>query len=256
MMSTEVDMTPTAALNEEFDAYRAICPAAIASVLLGVLSPVSVLSIFLVLIPFLGVLIGLYALLQIRQRRTELTGTLIAYIGILLSAVAVVGSGSLHVYVYLTEVPAGHQRIHYWQLQPEEGVIDQETPPFAKTIDGQEVFIKGYMYPGPIKNGIKQFLLVRDKGDCCFGGDPKITDRIQVVLTDSHHITFDPGLQKVAGRFRLETGSNGAAIDAGGEVFYYLEDCLAWSGWKKPMIDKSSADREPHEKPSNESLTQ
>ena len=117
MMSTEVDMTPTAALNEEFDAYRAICPAAIASVLLGVLSPVSVLSIFLVLIPFLGVLIGLYALLQIRQQRTELTGTLIAYIGILLSAVAVVGSGSLHVYVYLTEVPAGHQRIHYWQSQ-------------------------------------------------------------------------------------------------------------------------------------------
>ncbi len=47
MMSTEVDMTPTAALNEEFDAYRAICPAAIASVLLGVLSPVSVLSMFL-----------------------------------------------------------------------------------------------------------------------------------------------------------------------------------------------------------------
>ena len=75
MMSTEVAMTPTAALNDESVAYRAICPAAIASVLLGVLSAVSVLSIFLVLIPFLGVLIGLYALLQIRQRRTELTGT-------------------------------------------------------------------------------------------------------------------------------------------------------------------------------------
>jgi hypothetical protein len=255
-MSTEVETTQPGAMGEEFGAYRALCPAAIASVLLSMLSLFAVLSMFLVLIPILGVLIGLYALLQIRQHPTELAGSMLALVGIALSGVLVVGTSALHVYVHMTEVPDDHRRIHYWQLQPEEGVVDQETPPFAKDIDGEKVFIKGYMYPGPIKNGIQQFLLVRDKGDCCFGGDPKITDRIQVKLAGSNHIAFDPGLQKVAGTFRLKRDSNADAIDAGGEVFYYLDNCVAWMGWKKPSIGQDSVDPEQEQSPSTEASAQ
>jgi hypothetical protein len=86
------------------------------------------------------------------------------------------------------------------------------------------VLLKGYMYPGSQQNGILQFLLVRDQGDCCFGGNPKITDRVLVQLQDTKSIAFSPRLTKIAGRFEVRpTGS--AALDGG--VLYHLEDAVA-----------------------------
>ena len=75
----------------------------------------------------------------------------------------------------------------------------------------------------PIFEGIKTFLLVRDKGDCCFGGNPKLTDRIQVTLADPERLQFDPYLHKVAGTFRLVKDA-GQAVDATGEVYYHLDN--------------------------------
>ena len=87
-------------------------------------------------------------------------------------------------FVYATEVPEGYQRIGYGQLQPDPNHPDEPIPPAAKELDGQKVFIKGYVYPTISQHGIREFLLVRDEGSCCFGGNPKITDRIQVTLRD------------------------------------------------------------------------
>ena len=53
-------------------------------------------------------------------------------------------------------------------------------------------------------SGIRKFLLVRDSGTCCFGGDPAITDRIQVTLSDPEGMRYKTGVCKVAGVFRLK----------------------------------------------------
>ncbi len=126
----------------------------------------------------------------------------------------------------MTEVPEGFQRVSYAQLQPDEGQPGQVVPPLAKELDGEKVFIKGYVFPGTQRRGIKTFLLVRDKGDCCFGGNPKVTDRVQVTLTDPQRLTFSSGLHKVAGTFRLDQQTPAQAVDAGGKVFYYLDNCV------------------------------
>ena len=89
-------------------------------------------------------------------------------------------------------------------------------------LEGQRIFIKGYIYPGRTKEGIRQFLLVRDQGDCCFGGNPKITDRIQVTLVDPLRINFKSRLHKVAGKFHVKPLSQ-ATDGAKGGVFYHLE---------------------------------
>ena len=66
-----------------------------------------------------------------------------------------------------------------------------------------------------------QFLLVRDQGDCCFGGNPKITDRVLVQLAEPTGIDFTPRLTKVAGRFRVQpTGT----ADLTGGVLYHLDN--------------------------------
>ena len=51
-----------------------------------------------------------------------------------------------------------------------------------KALDGQRIFIKGYMYPTKELEGLNSFLLVKDTGQCCFGGNPAITDMIMVTM--------------------------------------------------------------------------
>jgi len=203
--------------------YRALSIAAVTSLALGFVSACALLTIYLAIIPLSGILVGLYAVLQIAKRPRELTGRSVAIAGIVLSTVLLIASGSLAAYTYATEVPEGYQRIFYSQLQPEEGKIDQKVPPLAEKLDGEKVFIKGYVFPGKQRQGIKTFLLVRDKGDCCFGGNPKLTDRIQVTLSDPERLKFDPYLHKIAGTFRL-VKDPGEAVDASGDVYYYLDD--------------------------------
>jgi hypothetical protein len=143
----------------------------------------------------------------------------LAWIGLGLSAFSLVGGLSAAAYIYATEVRPGYMRISYAELQPQEGSAGK-LPPRASQLSGQKVFIKGYMFP-PSKNaGIRQFLLVRDQGDCCFGGNPKITDRIEVTLPEDVRVTYHKGLYKLHGKFRVEQA--GEAVDAGGAVFYHL----------------------------------
>lgn len=219
-------MNETVEQDASYDSYRALCSAAVISLLFGLLSVCAFLSEYLCVIPIFGILLGVYALVQIKQRRGELTGEVFAYVGIALSLVLLASSAGYMSYIYFTEVPEDHDRIHYAQLQPEEGKADQRFPPFAEEIDGKKVFIKGYVFPGGAQQqGIKSFLLVRDRGDCCFGGNPKVTDRIQVTLADPHRLEFSPRLHKIAGTFRLSQEPR-RAIDAPGALYYYLDDCI------------------------------
>ncbi|MEK6249464.1 MAG: DUF4190 domain-containing protein, partial [Planctomycetales bacterium] len=208
----------------KYQNYRALCSAAVTSVLFGLLSAFAFLSIYLCIIPLLGILMGIFALFQIRQRSDELVGKTFAVAGIALSSLMLITSMAYITYVYLTEVPVNHERINYRQLQPVEGSAEP-FPPRAEDLDGEKVFIKGYVYPGAQHKGIKQFLLVRDRGDCCFGGNPKVTDRIQVTLADPLRLNFSTREHKVAGTFRVER-KPASAVDAGGSVFYYLDDCI------------------------------
>ena len=125
-------------------------------------------------------------------------------------------------YIYATEVPEGFERIDYSVLQPLPDEPPDRVPPDAKSLDGKKVFIKGYVYPGQRQYGITQFLLVRDQGSCCFGGNPKVTDRVLVQLSDPEGLAFSSKLFKLAGTFHVTDPRD--APDAKGVVFYHLED--------------------------------
>ena len=104
----------------------------------------------------------------------------------------------------------------------DETQAGQLVPPSALELEGKKIFIKGYVYPGRQKDGIRQFLLVRDQGDCCFGGNPKLTDRIQVTLEDPLVLSYAPRLHHLGGTFHVEPQDK--AIDgAVGGVFYHLK---------------------------------
>jgi hypothetical protein len=123
--------------------------------------------------------------------------------------------------IYATEVPEGYQRISYEQLQPDQDAPGQIMPPSALELDGKRVFIKGYVFPGAQQRGLKQFVLCRDNGDCCFGGNPKLTDRILVNLADPMRLEYSTRLHKLAGTFRIKPARATDGLDGG--VLYHLE---------------------------------
>jgi hypothetical protein len=223
-MSVNLEHTAIPVASEPFE-YRALSAAAVSSVTFGVLSLLALFDWWLVSIPVIGAAVSAYALWQIRRRPAELTGAPLAVAGLALSLLFFSGSVSRHAYIYATEVPEGYTRISFAQLEHAAGASSATIPEGAAALHGQQVFIKGYVYPTYKQHGIQRFLLVRDSGTCCFGGNPPITDRVQVTLADPKGMTYQTGIHKIAGVFRVRPtqGVEGTIkIDQG--VWYHLEE--------------------------------
>lgn len=204
---------------EEED-YRALSATAVASLAAGLLSVLCFLGWSMAILPLLGVLLGLRALWSIRRTPEELTGTRLAIAGVALSVVFFAGGWSWLSYVYLTEVPDGYSRIAFSQLQPDSAVPGQIFPPSALELDGKRVFLKGYVKPGAQSGNIKDFLLVRDLRECCFGDStPKLTDMVLVSLKDPLRADFSLWPRGLAGTLRVRP----EALGRPDSVLYFLE---------------------------------
>lgn len=203
--------------------YRAVSGWAIGSLVLTVLSPLAFADWWLAVVPVAGIITGLIGWRQVATRPEAYVGTPLAIGGAVVSACLLLAGLATLTQVYIAELPEGHIRINYQMLQPLPGDPATEVPASAYDADGKDVLLKGYMYPGDQQEGIVQFLLVRDQGDCCFGGNPKITDRVLVNLRDADGIDFTPRLVKIAGRFVIRPAGS-PEIDGG--VLYHIEDAF------------------------------
>jgi hypothetical protein len=203
--------------------YRAICSSAVSCLALGVLSVLALLNWWMLTMPAVAIVLGVLALRQIRRRGNELTGAPLAKIGLALAVLFGASGAARLSYIYATEVPEGYTRINYEPLQPATE-NSKDIPESAKALEGQKVFIKGFMYFSSQVNGIRTFLLVRDEGSCCFGQNPKITERIQVTLSDPAGMTYSTGLKKVAGVFHVRPMPQ--AVDGPGGVLYHLDEAM------------------------------
>ena len=207
--------------REEGEASRALSGAAIAAGAVALVSPLVFFGWWFAAVPAIGIVLSLVALRDIAARPMDLTGGPLAIVAIAVSAVVLAGGLTSLAREYAAELPEGFGRLSYAMLQPAEGDPPTSVPDAARALDGHNVLLKGYIYPGKQQHGLVQFLLVRDQGDCCFGGNPKITDRVLVQLAEPTGIDFTPRLTKVAGRFRVQpTGT----ADLTGGVLYHLDN--------------------------------
>jgi hypothetical protein len=218
---------PTSSYIEpDYAAYKALSTSAVVSCVLGVLSIATLMSyeygLALGVIPIVAIVLGVRALWVIHSNPLEFTGKRPAQVGVVLATLFLLTGWGLAGMVYATEVPEGYERLSYADLQPDESVPGQIVPPDVMKWNGKRIFIKGYVYPGQVqKDNIKRFVLCRDNGDCCFGGNPKLTDRILVELADPLRLTYSRRLQRLAGTFRVQPGE--ATEDLGGGVVYHLD---------------------------------
>jgi hypothetical protein len=206
---------------EDNASYRAISKAAVASLVLAVISFLGLLFWPILVLAVLGFFLGVIGYRSIRRFPLELVGKTPAVLGAGLCAVLFVGGVSKHSYEYATEVPEGYKRITFANLQPVREHPELPVPPEALQLDGQRIFVKGYVYPDGQKTKIKKFILVPDMGTCCFGGQPKLTDMIEVTLADPIRIAYSQRKRKLGGILRVDTSLKPVAKVNG--VFYQLE---------------------------------
>ena len=220
-MTSEVEprLSSPNAEAARYEQYRALSISAVSSLVLGVLSVLALLEWVLAVIPLLGIVTGVVALAKIRRCEGELTGARLAKIGITLSAVLLISGWTWMSIEYAVEVPEGFQRITFRELQPHRETPG-ELPPEALELDGQQVFVKGYVFPGAQREGLTEFVLVPDRGTCCFGGQPKLTDMIYVKLQGDQQVDFSFYQRKLAGTFRVLAGRS---ADKVGSVIYHLD---------------------------------
>lgn len=202
-MSTEVATMDTH--NEEgFEPYRAVSKAAVVSLILGVVSALGLLSTSFLLIGPVGFALGLLGWRSIARYPAELTGKPAAMIGMTLSAIFLIVGAAKHAHEYATEVPEGYERVTFRDLQPPKK-SPLPVPAEAVALDGKPIFIKGYLYPDDQQDNIQRFVLIPDMGTCCFGGQPKLTDMVEVTLDEPLVISYKVKKRKFTGTFKVDT---------------------------------------------------
>lgn len=200
--------------------YRALSRAAVTSLVLAILSLGALLFPTLLILPMVGMVLGLVAIRSIKKYPDEWSGSTIAHLAVIACMVLLVAGTVLHVTEYLWEVPDGYQRISFADLQPLEERPELPISPKALDLNGKQIFVKGFVYPDGQQNSIKRFVLVPDRGTCCFGGQPKLTDMIEVTL-HSDEIRYSLQMRKLAGTLHVDTRLK--PVNGLGGVYYRLD---------------------------------
>jgi hypothetical protein len=189
----------------EYLHYRSLSLLAVATFALAILAVPALIMPWLLAFPLLGLIVGFLAIRSIRERPREIAGLSLAWIGTLLNLVLLATGSARASYVYATEVPEGYQRVSFNELQPDDERSDLPVPPYAIGLNEQRVFVKGYVYPDDRGAQLKQFVLIPDLGTCCFGGQPKLTDMIEVSLKDPLRTRYSRRKHKLGGILRVDT---------------------------------------------------
>lgn len=188
------------------------------------LSLVAAMMAELLVIPLVGATLALIALRQIRSSAGNLTGGWLALASLIAQVAMISGFAAMHVHSFATEVPPGYERVSFTADIAKKGFTNQGgllgIHPDVQKLVNQKVMIKGYMYPTKTMDGLTSFVLCRDSGECCFGGQPKTTDMILVHMKSDNLARFRPGLVAVSGVFHAEP-----TVDETGLQPVYQLDC-------------------------------
>ena len=207
--------------------YRALSRPAIASLIFTVLSLPGLLETFapMLSLAVLGIGAALLGLRSVRRYPDEFSGRQLALFGLFACLLILVAGVAHHTYVYMTEVPEGYQRVQFYTLQQDRNLPDGPTQE-AMEMNGKQVFIKGYIHPSSGGGMLRQFILVPDLGTCCFGGQPRSSDMIEVTLMGGQTIKAGMTKRKLAGKFVLNDVARKLS-DFDNSVFYRLRADIA-----------------------------
>ena len=191
----------------EFD-YKPVTPLAPISLFLGLCSFIGLIGVYALSVAATGSLVGLAALWTIRRSEGTVGGKVLALLGTMFSVGFLIAGSGYHSYIYAMECPEGYERVSFNWLSKQAPSVENGVFKFAPEVtalDGKPIFIKGYMLTTRQTTDLSTFVLVKDRGECCFGGQPKPTDMIVVNFKDGMTVNHrEQQLVGVAGIFRAK----------------------------------------------------
>ncbi|MEM9185377.1 MAG: hypothetical protein AAGB00_02645 [Planctomycetota bacterium] len=222
--SNSYSTTSDDSFDDELD-YRALHTGALLGLLIAIVSlvfPFGVASFadisnaaVLGIVPAFALVLSAWAAVTIRSNRELYTGATTATIAVLIAGASLVGGAGYGAYVYATEVPDGYTRTSFLQMKPDEIEMAgrQAVPTEIQGLLGKKVFIKGFIRPDStnsgLRQGISEFLLVRDNQQCCFGDLSKVDfyDQVAVDLAVGLTTDYSPGVFRCGGELGVRPGN-------------------------------------------------
>ena len=183
--------------------YVPVSPWAPIALCMGLLGLTGFIGYFGLYVAFFGIFVGVGAVRQIRSSGGFVKGTWMATLGLVLSICSFsLGSAKMS-YDYQHEVPEGYQRVNFQRNVAEKQFVFvggyRKLDPEVAAVIGKKVYLKGFMYATQANDGLRQFILLKDNGECCFGGKPKAHDYIIVTLPFLKSSSDRPEISERAG---------------------------------------------------------
>jgi hypothetical protein len=88
-------------------------------------------------------------------------------------------------------------------MRPDEAFRRTMITPAIEQLSGQRIRIRGFMLPTAQQRGIKEFVLVRDNQQCCFGPGAALFDCILVEMDAGQTASFSIRPVAVTGKFEI-----------------------------------------------------
>ncbi|MGY8770144.1 MAG: DUF3299 domain-containing protein [Pirellulales bacterium] len=190
--------------SPQYQQYRSLSAVAVVALFVGVISLLGLLSISMLPIAIGGIGIGLFAISSVNKNAEHVSGKPIATLGMVLSVFSLIVGPSWFYYDEYIDIPEGYTVMQFGELQPDtEAIGKAPVPEKAWKFDGEQILVKGYVYPHDQKNGLTRFVLVPDFDTCCFGGQPKLTDMIEVRLKNDLKTNFSFNRRKIGGKLTI-----------------------------------------------------
>jgi len=173
---------------QEEDQYRAIGSLSVTTFVFGLLSFAALFSGFLLIVPVLGLLFGTLSARKIIAMPTVMGGLRLTVAGMILSFLFGCIGIWWQYYSYYNYAPPGYlERTFYDFAAGSSDAIPNE----IVQLDGQKVFVRGYMYPQKLEKGIEKFALVEKLTSSSFAGAmPHPTDMILVEIKTGEKIDY------------------------------------------------------------------
>lgn len=202
--------SPPVLVSQDQDAYeldyQPVPVMAPVALFLGIAAFTALMGLFGLVLAFVGILVSLGSYFQIRASKGHLSGSGMAILGGVLSTLFLGVGSFMMVSDYRAELPPGYTRVNFPKEIAEKGFIVQagqrrlhpDVEPYAE----EPIFLKGYIWQSKSYND--GFILLKDNGECCFGGDPAPNDMILVRFAEDVQFQYQSGLIAVAGVFHAD----------------------------------------------------
>jgi hypothetical protein len=199
--------------------YRNMNTMSIVALVMSVVSPITFLNWRFFPVSLIAILLGGISLKRIFDSPRELSGAVFSYAAIFISLCLGMGFAVWNYRTDMRSTPSGYIAVNFAEMQHNRKT--QKLPEKIVTLgkEKRKIYVRGYMYQGRQRSGLRNFILVRTVAHCKFcSPQQNPTDMIDDQLLGGKTVSYRTGPVYVGGVLHVDETAMSR-----GELPYYIE---------------------------------